>query len=235
VALQGRAVRPVPRLLAATVLATLAASSQAQVSGGLGVDSDYRYRGVSLSRSQPSVHASVNYDAPERWYAGASATRAALTPAQTATQLSGYAGWSTTPVDGRSVELGADGSHFAGVSGYDFAEAYAGVLSERWSARLYYAPDYYGRRMQTSYVELNAFPPLDRRIRLFAHAGALVPLAGASGDAARVRFDVSAGAGVALGGWDLHAAVFAATRGGPYPAVYDGRRAALVIGAAVSF
>jgi uncharacterized protein (TIGR02001 family) len=235
VALQGRGVWPFPRLLAAAALSALAASSQAQVSGSLGLDSDYRYRGVSLSRSQPSVHASLNYDAPQRWYAGASATRAALTPAQTASQLSGYAGWSTATVDGRSLELGADGSHFAGVSGYDFAEAYAGVLSERWSARVYYAPDYYGRRMQTSYLELNAFPPLDRRIRLFAHAGALMPLAGASGDAARVRFDASAGAGVVRGRWDLHAAVFAATRGGPYPAVYDGRRAALVFGAAVSF
>ena len=217
------------------VFATLAASARAQVSGSVGLDSDYRFRGVSLSRSQPIVHATLNYDAPKQWYAGASATRAALTPAETYSQLSGYAGWATPRAGAHSLEFGVDGSHFAGVAGYDFVEAYAGVLSDRWSARLYYAPDYYGRRIQASYVELNAYPPIDRRVRLFAHAGALVPLAGASGDAARMRFDASAGAGVALGAWDSHIALVAATRGGPYPAIYAGRRAALVIGASVSF
>jgi hypothetical protein len=72
-------------------------------------------------------------------------------------------------------------------------------------------------------------------VRLFAHLGALVPLGSASGDAAKTRFDASVGAGVALGQWDLHIAATGATPGGPYPAVYSGRRATLVIGAAISF
>ena len=74
-------------------------------------------------------------------------------------------------------------------------------------------------------------PALDRNVRLFAHLGALVPLAGASGDAAKTRFDASLGAAVVLGRWDLHIAATGATPDGPYPAVYGGRRAALVIGA----
>ena len=212
-----------------------AASAQAQVISSLGIDSDYRYRGVSLSRSEPSVRATVNYDAPERWYAGALATRAALTPGDTYTQLSGYAGWTTARADGLSFEIGLDGSHFAGASGYDFGEAYVGVLADRWSARLSWSPDYYGQTIRTAYLESNFYPPLDRNVRLSFHLGALVPLAGASGDAAKTRFDASVGAGVALGPWDLHVAAVGATPGGPYPAVYGGRRATLVIGAAVSF
>jgi uncharacterized protein (TIGR02001 family) len=223
------------RLAAAVAFATLAASARAQVSGSLGIDSDYRYRGVSLSRSEPSVRATVNYDAPERWYAGALATRAALTPSDTYTQLSGYAGWTTARAEGRSFEIGVDGSHFAGASHYDFGEAYVGVLADRWSARLSYSPDYYGQSARVAYLESNLYPPLDRNMRLFAHLGALVPLAGASGDAAKTRFDASVGAGVALGQWDLHIAATGATPSGPYPAVYSGRRAALVIGAAISF
>src|SRR6476660_7264508 len=78
------------RCLFAVALATPGGAAQAQVSGGLGVDSDYRYRGVSLSRSQPSARATVNYDAPERWYTGALLTRAALLPSDTYTQVSGY-------------------------------------------------------------------------------------------------------------------------------------------------
>ena len=234
-ALQRRWRWPFLRLAAALALATLAASARAQVSGSLGLDSDYRYRGVSLSRSEPSVRATVNYDAPGRWYAGALATRAALTPSETYTQLSGYAGWTTARREGRSLEIGIDGSHFVAASGYDFGEVYAGVLADRWNARLSYSPDYYGQQTQVAYLESNLYPPLDRSVRLFAHLGALVPLAGASGDAAKTRFDASIGAGVALGQWDLHVAATGATPGGPYPAVYGGRRAALVIGATVSF
>jgi uncharacterized protein (TIGR02001 family) len=223
------------RLVAAVAFATLAESAPAQVSGSVGLDSDYRYRGVSLSRSEPSARATVNYDAPERWYAGALATRAALTPSDTYTQLSGYAGWTTLPSDGRSLEIGLDGAHFPGVAGYDFAEAYAGVVAERWSARVYYSPNYYGRRTQIAYLESNVYPPIDRQLRLFAHVGALIPLAGASGDAAKTRFDASVGAGIALGQWDVHLAAVGATSGGPYPAVYSGRHATVVVGVAVSF
>jgi uncharacterized protein (TIGR02001 family) len=96
------------RPAAVVALATLTAPVRAQVSGSVGLDSDYRYRGVSLSRSEPSARATVNYDAPERWYAGALATRAALTPSDTYTQLSGYAGWTTARADGRSFEIGVD-------------------------------------------------------------------------------------------------------------------------------
>jgi len=213
----------------------LATTAQAQVTGSLGIDSDYRYRGVSLSRSEPSFRASVNYDAPERWYTGALLTRAALLPSDTYTQVSGYAGWTTARTDGPSFEIGIDGSHFAGASNYDFGEAYVGVLADRWSARISYSPDYYGQGTRTAYLEANFYPPLDRNVRLFAHVGAIVPLAGATGDAGKTRFDASLGIGLALGQWDLHVAATGASPGGPYPAVYSGRRAALVIGAAVFF
>jgi uncharacterized protein (TIGR02001 family) len=224
-----------PWVAAAIALASAATTAQAQVTGSLGVDSDYRYRGVSLSRSKPSVRASVNYDAAERWYTGALLTRAALLPSETYAQLSGYAGWTTARADGPAFEIGLDGSHFAGASHYDFAEAYVGVLADRWSARVSFSADYYGQGIRTAYLEANFYPPLDRMIRLFTHVGALVPLAGAAGDAAKTRFDASVGIGLALGRWDLHVAATGASPGGPYPAVYSGRRAALVAGAAVFF
>ena len=217
------------------MLAAGATTAHAQVTGSLGLDSDYRYRGVSLSRSEPSARASLNYDAPERWYAGALLTRAALLPSDRYAQLSGYAGWTTATADGPGLEIGLDGSHFAGASNYDFGEAYVGVLAQRWSARASFSPDYYGQGTRTAYLEANFYPPLDRHLRLFAHLGALVPLAGATGDASKTRFDASAGVGLALGQWDLHVAATGASPGGPYPAVYSGRRAALVIGAAVFF
>ena len=213
----------------------LTTAARAQFGASVALDSDYRYRGVSLSDSKPSLRLTLNYDAAERWYAGASATRATLTSRDSYLQTLGYAGWATQPVDGRSFEVGVDASHFVGIAGYDFAEAYAGLLAERWSARLYYAPNYYGRHVQVIYSEFNAHLPFDRGARLFAHVGALLPLGGGPGDGGTSRVDISAGAGLVLGQWDLHLAAVAAARRGPYPAVYSGRRTAIVAGASYSF
>ena len=213
----------------------LAAPAQAQLGATAGVDSDYRYRGVSLSDSQPSVRLTLNYDAAERWYAGVSATSARLAGQDNYTQLLGYVGWSMPAFAGQSLEVGLDGSHFAGISGYDFAEAYAGLLGDRWSARLYFAPNYYGQGVRTLYAELNAYLALDPRSRLFAHVGVLYPISGAVGEADRTRGDVSLGAALVLRSWDLHVAWVAATHGGPYPAVYGGRASALVAGVSFAF
>jgi uncharacterized protein (TIGR02001 family) len=213
----------------------LACAAQAQLSTSIGADSDDRYRGVSLSDSRPSVRLTLNYDAPEHAYAGASLKRGTLAGRGSYTQTFGYAGWLSTLADGRSVEVGIDGSHFAGLAGYDFAEAYVGVLAKSWSARAYFAPDYYGQGVRVVYVELNANVALDERARLFAHVGGLAPLGAVDGDAGKTRADVSAGMGWTVRGWDLHLAAVAATRGGPYPAVYSGRRAALVGGVAFFF
>jgi uncharacterized protein (TIGR02001 family) len=207
----------------------------AQLGATATADTDYRYRGVSLSDSQPSLRLTLNYDAAERWYVGASAAGARLTGGDSYTQLLGYAGWSMPAFAETSLELGLDGSHFAGISGYDFAEAYAGLLGERWSARLYFAPNYYGRGVKTLYAELNTYLALDPRSRLFAHFGVLYPISGAVGDADRTRGDLSLGAALVLHAWDLHLAWVAATRGGPYPAVYSGHPTALVAGVSVAF
>jgi len=44
------------------------------------------------------------------------------------------------------------------------------------SARLYYAPRYFGRDSGAAYAEINGSQPLDDRIRLVAHAGVLFNL-----------------------------------------------------------
>ncbi|MBV9889933.1 MAG: hypothetical protein JO090_03490 [Rhizobacter sp.] len=230
-----RTVRRGCGLAAALVGGAIVQSAHAQLGTTIGVDSDYRYRGVTLSHSNPSPRLTLNFDGADRWYAGASATRAALLEHGTYAQLTAYAGWLAGAAGGASVELGALGSHFVGNAGYDFAEAYVGLLAREWSARVYFSPDYYGRDVATAYAELNAHVALDERSRAFAHVGTLVPLQSIAGDAGKARADLSVGAGIVVRGWDLHALAVAATRGGPYPAVYNGRRAAGVVGAAFSF
>ena len=46
----------------------------AQVGGNIAFLSDYRYRGVSLSKEEPTLRLSVGYDDPGGWFGGASLT-----------------------------------------------------------------------------------------------------------------------------------------------------------------
>jgi uncharacterized protein (TIGR02001 family) len=222
-----------PALGAAGLLFALAA--QAQLGASVAASSDYRYRGVSLSDGGPSLRLALNYDAPDSWYAGASATQVEPTHGDRYAHLLGYAGWVTPPLAGKHLEFGAAASHFTGDPSYDFAEIYAGLLADSWSARLYFAPDYFGRRVRAAYAEVDAHVLLNADARVFGHAGALAPLGGGSGDAGRARFDLRLGAGLALGAWDLQLAWVIATGGGPYPAVYGGRRDAVTAGVSYSF
>jgi len=210
-------------------------AAHAQLSASLAADSDYRFRGVSLSESRPSLRTSFNYDAPNGCYAGASATRVELARGDRYAQLLGYAGCVVPAGVGHHVEAGATFSHFTGNSSYDFAEGDVGVLAQRWSARIHFAPDYFGRHVSATYAELDVHTLLNENFRLFGHVGAIARTGGNGGGASRTRADVRLGVGWVLDDLDLQVAWLAASRGGPYPAVYDNRRSAWVAAATYSF
>jgi len=247
VALPVPALRAIGRVAAAIVCAAVAAFSaapaHAQLGATLGIDSDYRFRGVSLSDSKPTLRLTVNHDVESgAWagtYLGASLTRADVRD-DTYVQTTAYAGYVTRPFGDRSVEVGLSASHFSGeASSYDYAELYAGLLAPQWSLRLSYAPDYFGRRVQTVYIDASGHHALAERTRLFGHVGVIVPIAGAGRhlgpDTNRARADVRVGIGWTLQALDLQLAWAAASRGGPFPAVYAERRSAWVLSAAYSF
>lgn len=215
----------------------LVGTAQAQLGATLSVESDYRFRGVSLSDSKPAWRLTLNHDFVSGAYAGASATRVELARDDHYSQLVAYAGYVTRLSSGYSVEFGASFSHFTGDASYDYLEAYSGLLAERWGLRVHYAPDYFGRGVRAAYVDANAHWPLNDSLRLFGHAGALVPLGGRSfgADDRRTRADLRLGLGMTAGPLDVQLAWVEATRGGPYPAVYNGRRGTWQLSALLSF
>jgi uncharacterized protein (TIGR02001 family) len=216
----------------------LSCAARAQLSASVSVDSDYRVRGVSLSGSKPTVRLTANIDTASGWYGGASATQAEVSQGDRYAQIVGYAGYAMPIAAGRALEFGASYSHFMSNRQYDFAEAYAGLLSERWSLRLNYSPEYFGRPVQTAYLDASGHLPLTDIARLFGHIGLLAPVGG--GDSAitqanRSRADLRVGMGWALRELDLRIAWTAVSRGGPFPALYDQRRSALLVSASYSF
>jgi uncharacterized protein (TIGR02001 family) len=210
-----------------------------QVSGSATIDSDYRFRGVSLSDSKPSLRLDANLDTQSGWYAGAAATQARGPGGDPYAQLLGYGGYVRPIADGRSVELGASYSHFANKGFLDFGEAYAGLLSDSWSLRMNFSPGYFGRHVQTIYLDASGRWRLGERARLFGHAGLLAPVAGdhpGNSESNRPRGDVLVGLGWGLGDADLRVAWTLASAGGPFPGVAPSQhRGAWLFSASYSF
>jgi uncharacterized protein (TIGR02001 family) len=146
----------------------------AQFSGSASLLSDYRFRGVSLSHNRPAAQLAVAYDDASGWYGGAFASTVQLVyPTTRELQLVSFAGYARRLPSGLSWEAGADYSVVTGSQSYSYPEVYLGIASGNVSARLYYAPRYFGQNSDTIYGEINASQPLLDRIRLLAHGGVL--------------------------------------------------------------
>jgi uncharacterized protein (TIGR02001 family) len=208
----------------------------AQLAGNVAVDSDYRFRGVSLSNSKPTLRLSINYDSPNSWYSGASLARAESEQGESYAQTVVYGGYTAHMNQGKSVEVGATFSHFIGDSPDDYGEAYVALLAERWNVRIFYAPDYFGRDLRTVYAEVNAYTTLNFNMRIFGHLGALAASGVVNSIDSKTRIDTRIGAGFVTGDIDVQLAWTAATPRGPDHTIYGGgHRAAIVASASVSF
>ena len=220
------------RVALAALGAVLAGSACGQVSGSVSVESDQRFRGVSLSDGKPDLRLSLAVDAPNGWYGGASATGVELERGSRQIELLGYAGHVWRIGAGLHWELGATAAHFTGGAHYDYQEVFAGLLAERWSARVYYSPDYYSAGVPTAYAELNGGVPLQANVRAFGHVGALSRL---RGSAQRTRVDVRAGLALARDAWELQLAWHGIGRDGSYATAYERQRTGWVLSASYSF
>src|SRR5574338_1631076 len=86
---------------------SLAGGAWAQLSGSLGIVSDYRYRGVSLSDGKPAAQFGVAYDGAGGWYAGAFASTADFgRPARADVQWLPYAGYADSLFPGLAWDVG---------------------------------------------------------------------------------------------------------------------------------
>lgn len=211
----------------------LPACAFAQLGGSLSVDTDYRFRGISLNDEQPDARASLAYDHASGAYAGLSVTAVKFPRYSRGAGVLGYAGFGAPLAGALRWEAGATWSHFAGASVYDYGELYAGVLTPRWSLRGYLSPDYFGLRQRTLYLEADAAWPLAERWHLLAHLGALRRVDGEGGNA---RFDARVGAVWHVAGLELQLSWVGVRRGGEvYPNGEREHRSVLVLGAAWAF
>ena len=220
----------------AVLLLGLAGSACGQTALSLTAESDFIFRGISLSDGKPAASLNLDYDSASGWYAGALATAVEFDPSQRHATLFGYAGYARRTPAGPAWEIGVTAAHFAGDSSYDYGEAYAGLLGQGWNVRLYLSPSYFGSGARTIYAEVNRTEPLSPAWRLFGHLGALAAAGGGEPtDSRRARWDARLGVSVTIGPAQLRLAWVGATRGGVYPTSYADPVNTLVLSAACFF
>jgi uncharacterized protein (TIGR02001 family) len=152
-------------------LACAALPAGAQTSGNLELASEYAVRGISLSAGHPVVQLRIDHDMDGGWYAGGFASPATLGERRQG-QLIFYGGRAGRLASGLSWDAGISRTAFLRDREYGYTEFHAGLALDRASVRLFLSPAYYGDN-RTAYLDLNAFHPLDDRLRLTFHAGLL--------------------------------------------------------------
>lgn len=204
------AVRLAVRLAAG--LATLAlvpspARAQADVSGSVALQSEYRYRGQNPGKGSIVPQVTINVDGVSGWYLGGFASAMTIGDLE-GYKLQGYAGYAQRMQSGGSWEAGCSRITYTQAHNTDFSECYAGLSFERGSTRIYYSPKYLGFAARTVYAEVSAFYPVHPRFNLIAHAGVLHNLSGGywAGIPTSSRIDARLGIGIPFGNWTVQVA-----------------------------
>lgn len=202
------------KLFLALLMAVGFASAQAQVTGNLGLTSDYRFRGISQSQNAPAVQGGVDYNHSSGFYVG---NWNSSVSSQVYTNGAGiesdlYAGWKKDVYKGVTVDVGSYNYFYprattsaATGSNFDTYEGFIGLgygpVSAKYSRTL--GNGYFGtaNARGTAYYEANVNYPVTQKISLLAHAGHTNVANGSNLD----YNDFNVGAGYDLDGWQLAA------------------------------
>ncbi|HEX7760819.1 MAG TPA: TorF family putative porin [Caulobacteraceae bacterium] len=233
-----------PQRLAALIIvlsSCLAASAHAEIGASALIESDYRFRGVSLSDDRPALSLNLSYDHPSGVYGAVSGVF--VNTRYDGIQVLGYtvlAGYARQLPSGLSLDVGASNSNVTvfldGRYSTNYTEIYAGLSSDKLSAHIYYSPRYLGEGGGSVYLDLGgAVHPADHW-RLSAHVGALMRLGPRQAvDAGRTQLDLRLGVAREFKGCEVRVDWTVASPAPVFPAQYRQEGAKLVVGAAFFF
>ena len=236
---------PLPRRHALSLAAALAfcLSSPARAQLGLSVsaDTDYRYRGVSLSDGRPDVSLNVTYDDRSGVYAGATAI--AAEGVHGSARILGYIeyiGFSEPVSRDISWDVGVNNSSISqrphNNYNIDYVETFTGITARDVDVHVYYSPNYLGDGFGAVYLDLNGAVRPAPGWRLFAHAGVLTPLRDSGEQRARREYyDLRAGVAAAFKSFEVQLAWTSTRPSFSYPPGIRQKQDALVFGASYFF
>lgn len=205
------------KVLLALLMAAGVSVAQAQVTGNLGLTSDYRFRGISQSQNAPAVQGGVDYAHSSGFYIG---NWNSSVSSQVYTHGAGidsdvYAGWKGDIYKGLTLDVGSYNYFYprattAGTgSNFDTYEAFVGLgygpVAVKYSQTL--GNGYFGttNARGTNYTQADVNYPLPfsgfEKVSLLAHAGHTNVSHSSNLD----YNDFNFGVGYDLTGWNLAA------------------------------
>ncbi|MES2739786.1 MAG: TorF family putative porin [Pseudomonadota bacterium] len=185
-------------------------AAPAQVSTTVSIVSDYRVRGVSLSDGRPEPQLTIAYDHPQGWYGGLFGSGMEWRGSGHGTHWMAYGGFARLLRPGLSWEAGLSNSVYPGAAEYNYGEGFIGLALDQVSARLSYAPRYFGDGARTLYAELNGGLRLTGRVSLSAHAGVRQAPVSLAQPGPALRADARLGLDYQVGQWKWQLAWLAA-------------------------
>jgi len=211
------------KLLSVLFLALTAVAAQAEVTGNLGLTSDYRFRGISQSQNAPAVQGGVDYAHSSGFYIG---NWNSSVSSQVYTQGSGvesdlYAGFKKDIYKGLTIDVGSYNYFYpraksAGTgSNFDTYEAFLGLgygpVAVKYSRTI--GNGYFGtiNAQGTQYYQADVAYPLPvkglEKVSFLAHAGHTNVANSTTLDYS----DYNVGLGYDLAGWQLAAKYYTNT------------------------
>lgn len=177
-----------------------AGSASAQVTGTITATSDYDFRAISLSGSDPALQGSVDWAHDSGFYLGAWASNIDYGSADGDIELDLYFGLAGGAEDGLAWDAGLVYYTYPGSDDItEYPEIYAGVTYGPLELKQWYTNDYTGADVDSYYTEGNLSFELPAGIALSVHAG--YNYGDAFGDSEYV--DYSLGVGYTLENFDL--------------------------------
>jgi len=199
------------KILAIVAMALITVTAaQAQVTGNLGLTSDYRFRGVSQTQNAPAVQGGIDYNHVSGLYIGNwnSSVSSQLYTNGAGVESDLYAGFRKQVFGNFTLDIGTMNYFYprAGTNGnFDTNELFAGIgykelITVKYSHAL---SDYFGtaNSKNSFYVQADAAIPLARNLQLVAHIGHTNVANSSSLD----YTDYNVGLGYDLKGWNLAA------------------------------
>ena len=175
------------KLLLALLMAAGVTVAQAEVTGNLGLTSDYRFRGISQSQNAPAVQGGVDYNHSSGFYIGNwnSSVSSQLYPSGSGVESDLYAGWKKDIYKGLTLDVGSYNYFYPRAkttgtgSNFDTYEAFVGLgygpVSAKYSRTL--GNGYFGtaNAQGTQYYQADVAYPLPikglEKVSFLAHAG----------------------------------------------------------------
>jgi uncharacterized protein (TIGR02001 family) len=213
----------------------------AQVGVSASLESDYLFRGVSLSNGDPILTAGVSYDHSSGAYGGVTAigAKSSLDGVQALGYVA-YLGYAHRLKDGGSWDLGVTNTENA-VYLYkryasNYTEIHAGYSRNGLATHIYFSPRGITEDRATLYSDIDDAIRPARRWRLFAHAGVLMVLGEPDRpNADRVRADVRLGVAREFDHGEIHVSWSGLSATPYYPEGWKQKRSTVSAGVSLFF